>query len=82
MALELVKYQTMMVMFFKHHPAEVCIHYDKLFRQAAAQDRTLRWDSVKNNIYHKSGKFRCWNIFVVPVDYEIKYHEIFSTLKF
>ena len=31
--------------------------------------------------YRKSGKFRCWNIFVVPVDYEIKYHEIFSTLK-
>ena len=51
MALELVKYQTMMVMFFKHHPAEVCIHYDKLFRQAAAQDRTLRWDLVKNDIY-------------------------------
>ena len=51
MALELVKYQTMMVMFFKHHPADACIQYDKLFRQAAAQDRTLRWDTIKNDIY-------------------------------
>ena len=24
----------------------------------------------------KSGKFRCGNIFVVPVNYKIKYHEI------
>ena len=51
MALELGKYQTMMVMFFKHHPADACIQYDKLFRQAAAQDRSLRWDAVKNDIY-------------------------------
>ena len=39
---------------------------------------TLAW----TNNYHKSGKFRYWNIFIVPVDYEIKYHEIFSMLKF
>ena len=49
--LELAKYQTMMVMFFKHHPADACKQYDKLFRQEAAQDRTLRWDSIKNDIY-------------------------------
>ena len=47
MGLELVKYKTMMVMFFKHHPADACIQYDKLFRQTAAQDCTFRWDSVK-----------------------------------
>ena len=51
MALELVKYQTMMVMFFMSHPPSTCIEYDRLFRQAAAQDHTIRWDSVKNDIY-------------------------------
>ena len=34
-----------------------------------------------NETYRKFGNFHCWNIFIVPVDYEIKYHEIFSTLK-
>ena len=47
MALELVKYQTFMVMFFTHHQAEQCINYDDLFRQAAAQDPTLQWDTIK-----------------------------------
>ena len=50
-ALELVKYQTLMVMFFTHHQAEQCIHYDDLFRRAAAQDPTLRWDAIKEDIY-------------------------------
>ena len=50
-ALKLIKYQTMMVMYFKHHPADACIQYDKLFCQTAAQDRTLHWDSAKNDIY-------------------------------
>ena len=50
-ALELVKYQTLMVMFFTHHQAEQCINYDDLFRQAAARDPTLRWDAIKEDIY-------------------------------
>ena len=44
-----------------------------------------RWlRRVHNYVYCKSGKSCCWNIFVVPVDYEIKYHKnlIFFTLKF
>jgi hypothetical protein len=51
MALELAKYQTMMVMFFTKHQPHLCIEYDKLFRQAAAQDQALRWDSIKEDIY-------------------------------
>lgn len=51
MALELAKYQTMMAMFFMHHPPAACITYDKLFWQAAAADRTLRWDCIKEDIY-------------------------------
>ena len=50
-ALELAKYQTLMGMFFTHHQAEQCIHYDDLFRRAAAQDPTLRWDAIKEDIY-------------------------------
>lgn len=50
-ALELAKYQTLIVMFFTHHPAEQCINYDDLFRQAAARDPTLRWDAIKEDIY-------------------------------
>ena len=50
-ALELAKYQTMIVMFFANHPASQCIEYDRLFRQAVAKDRTIRWDSIKEDIY-------------------------------
>ena len=50
-ALELIKYQTLMVMFFTHHQAEQCIHYDDLLRQAAARDPTLRCDAIKEDIY-------------------------------
>ena len=46
MALELVKYQTIMVMLFANHSAGRCLEYDSLFRQAAAHDPTLRWDTI------------------------------------
>jgi len=36
MALELIKYQTMMVMSFVKHQAQLVTEYDKLFQQAAA----------------------------------------------
>ena len=45
MALELIKYQTMML-FANHSPAR-CLEYDSLFCQAAACDPTLRWDTIK-----------------------------------
>ena len=51
MALELVKYQTMMVLFFMNHSPSACIEYDNLFRRAAAQDHTVCWDSVKNDLF-------------------------------
>ena len=51
MALELAKYQTLMEMFFAKHQPQLCIEYDKLFRQAAAQDHTLRWDTIKEDVY-------------------------------
>ena len=50
MALELAKDQTIIVMFFEN-PPQLCIEYDKLFRQAAALDRSLRWDTIKEDVY-------------------------------
>ena len=51
MALELVKYQTIMVMLFANNPPAHCLNYDSLFRQAASRDPTLRWDTIKEDIY-------------------------------
>ena len=51
MALELIKYQTIMVMLFANHSPARCLEYDSLFRQAAARDPTLRWDTIKEDIY-------------------------------
>ena len=51
MALELVKYQTVMCLLFARYPAVSVIEYDRLFRQAAARDRTMRWDCPKEDIY-------------------------------
>ena len=51
MALELVKYQTIMVMLFANHSPARCLEYDSLFRQAAARDSTLCWDTIKEDIY-------------------------------
>ena len=51
MALELVKYQTVVSLLFARYPAASVIEYDCLFRQAAARDRTMRWDSPKEDIY-------------------------------
>ena len=51
MALELAKYQTLIVMLFNHYPPQACLRYDSLFRQAAGQDKALRWDTVREDIY-------------------------------
>lgn len=50
-ALEMVKYQTLLIMLFAHHPPQHCLEYDRLFRQSAAQDTSLRWDAIKEDIY-------------------------------
>ena len=51
MALELIKYQTVISLLFARYPATSVIEYDRLFRQAAARERTMRWDSPKEDIY-------------------------------
>ena len=51
MALKLVKYQTIMVMLFASHSPARCLEYDSLFRQAAARDPILHWDTIKEDIY-------------------------------
>ena len=51
MALELIKYQTIMVMLFTNHSPALCLEYESLFRQAAARDPTLHWDTIKEDIY-------------------------------
>ena len=51
LALELAKYQTMVAMLFTSYPVAACVQYDKLFRQAAGQDPSLRWDALKEDIY-------------------------------
>ena len=43
--------QTIMVMLFTNHSPAWCLEYDSLFRQAAARDPTLRWDTIKEDIY-------------------------------
>ena len=43
--------QTIMVMLFTNHSPARCLEYDSLFRQAAARDPTLRWDTIKEDIY-------------------------------
>ena len=47
-ALEMVKYQTLLVMLF---PPQHCLEYNRLFRQTPAQDPALRWDAIKEDIY-------------------------------
>ena len=51
LALELAKYQTILAMLFSQYPASHCLRYDRLFRQAAAHDPTLRWDELKEDVY-------------------------------
>ena len=51
MAVELAKYQTVMCLLFARYPPAACIEYDRLFRQAAAHDRSMRWDVPKEDIY-------------------------------
>ena len=50
-ALEMSKYQSIMVMLFSNHPSIHCLEYDRLFRQTAAQDTSIRWDAIKEDIY-------------------------------
>ena len=47
----MAKYQTLLVMLFAHHPPQHCLEYDRLFRQAAAADTSLPWDTIKDDIY-------------------------------
>ena len=62
MALELVKYQTIMVMLFTNHSPARCLEYDSLFRQAAVRDSTLHWDIINplypNDDYSRHGHSR------------------------
>ena len=51
MALELAKYQTLIVMLFSQYSPVACLRYDALFRQAASQDPSIRWDSIREDIY-------------------------------
>ena len=51
LALELVKYQTILTMLFKNYAAAACLEYDRLFRQAAARDTSIRWDTLKEDIF-------------------------------
>ena len=51
MAVELAKYQAVVCLLFARYPPAACIEYDRLFRQAAARDRSLRWDVLKEDIY-------------------------------
>ena len=50
-ALEMTKYQAIMVMLFTNHPPAHCVEYDRLFRRAAAQNTSVRWDVIKEDIY-------------------------------
>ena len=50
MAVELTKYQAVMCLF-AHYPPAACIEYDRMLRQAAACDRSVRWDIPKEDIY-------------------------------
>ena len=51
LALELTKCHTMITMFFSKHEPLLVVDYDRLFRQAAAQDPAIRWDSIEEDIY-------------------------------
>ena len=50
-ALELIKYQTVVSLLFARYPASSVVEYNRLFHQAAARDRTMCWDSPKEEIY-------------------------------
>ena len=50
-ALALIKYQSHMAMLFASYPPAACIQYDRLFRQAAAQDPLVRWDCFQPDVF-------------------------------
>ena len=51
LGLALVKYQAILGMLFNHHPPAACIAYDRLFRQGAARDPSVRWDRMNEEIF-------------------------------
>lgn len=50
-ALQLIKYQTLIVAAFQDYPAEACIEYDRRFRQLAAKDKSVPWDKYKEDVF-------------------------------
>ena len=51
MALELVKYQSIICSMFATFDATSVISYDRLFRHHAAKDPSVRWDSLKEDLF-------------------------------
>ncbi len=51
LAPELAKYQATVTSLFAAYRADACIQYDNLFRQCAARDPTIRWDTLKDDIF-------------------------------
>ena len=51
LGLALAKYQAILGMLFNHHPPAACITYDRLFRQGAARDPSVRWDRMNEEIF-------------------------------
>ena len=49
-SLELVQYQALVSHLFQAYPIQVAIRYDQLFRQVAARDPLLRWDTFKEDL--------------------------------
>ena len=50
-ALQLVKYQTIVCQLFSAYPAASALKYDRLFREAAARNKSgLQWDVLKEDI--------------------------------
>ena len=49
-SLELIQYQALVSHLFQAYPIHVAIRYDQLFRQAAARDPLLRWDTFKEDL--------------------------------
>ena len=49
-SLELIQYQALVSHLFQAYPIHVAIRYDQLFRQAAARDPVLRWDTFKEDL--------------------------------
>ncbi len=51
LAPELAKYQAIVTSLFAAYRADACVQYDNLSRQCAARDPTIRWDTLKDDIF-------------------------------